>query len=174
MALTLCFGENENQKLVFFTSLLALDISGKMMTWALEISYIKAIYTAIKTAPEIASSRLAIPKEWFKILWDLQMRKPIIWKLSAGKMGIGIFLSDIATSIYRPYIIQKENIKRSEVAKTKKIELLKTNIEQFKRKMSQVTNNDDIEMLKYFISQEEKEIERLESVGFSDGFLTQH
>ncbi len=171
MALTLCFGENETQKLFFFTSLLALDISGKMTIWALEISYFKAIYTAIRTAPEIASSRLAIPKEWFIILWDLQMRKPIFWKLSAGKMGIGIFLSDIAISIYRPYINQKENIKRSQIAKTKKIDLLNTNIEQFKKKMTQVTNKDDIEMLKYFISQDEKEIDRLKKVDFSDGFF---
>ncbi len=161
LALTKCYGDNQLDKNLFFSSLLLLDISGKLAVWSSDI-------------------RLLVPlaKAAFWGLWGIRSTgflPKAIWthfraieKTAANKTTLGFITSHrilytvtpiyIADKLYLAWTEGKEVNKSPTGEPSPKVQKIKSEIANYQVLLNESTDPKEIQLLQKFIKQDSDQL----------------
>lgn len=163
-ALNHCFGNDQSQKMLFFYSLLAVDISGKLVSWASDLTLMRALYWGIKgfsAAAKLTSLNLGYRWTWFRVFFDYSMKHPKTFGVSPFKLILPLFLSSSAAEAYSVYA-KNRDAKNIVSGKTpEKKDELKNEILYFLDLKAKSTNQHERDDLDLFIKQNQDRLKLL-------------
>lgn len=159
LALTRCFGHDEEAKYLFFASLLALDISGKMITWAVDISLLRALYIGIRAGGNLTTKGInyQLIRNAITFAWN----NPVISKLQNSSIISVVWIANIVQKAYLSYL-RHISLSAPEILE-KEAELLQIQkrIELSKSKLMEATSADERGILELFIHLDQRKIDEL-------------
>ena len=165
-AMNECFGNDDKMKTLFFTSLLALDISGKFSAWVVDISLLRPLYWGVRGAAasaELTTMQAGKRYFWFRIFFSYASRQMAFKGVSVYKLLTPILLSATAGEAFSYYHEMKDRLNVLSGKTPEKIAELKNEIQYFKLLISQSKDQQEIADLELFIEQDLKTINRIKS-----------
>ena len=167
LALQECFGNRKIDKDLFFFSLLSLDISGKFVTWAGDITFLKAIFGAVKGAAlSYGSPSQASLFARFKEYWHLSRGKSysILGRSTdelvvAGTLQVTTTLGAILTNTYTKYSSTKNTLNKFIGDEDQELKELEEELENYEGKLDGQLTFEEREDLEFVIDLVQKEID---------------
>lgn len=144
LALTKCYGQNDEHKNIFAISLLVLEMSGKLGSWVADAKIFSALFHGISASVASFSSPIKMPYSWFRIVTHLNLKKPVFMNISLPKVLLGVAGANFATE---GYLIYQQLFNQMDIVQKLKLEAA---IEKSKQKIAQ------LESLKRFTIDREK------------------
>lgn len=103
LALDKCYGHNDEQKKIFVSSLLILEMSGKLGSWIADSRLFSALYQGLSAGIAGMSAQVKMPLSWFKIVAQLHLKQPVFMGVSLPKILLGVGGSQVLTEGYLLY-----------------------------------------------------------------------
>lgn len=163
MAMNHCFGQDESSKTLFFYSLVALDISGKLTSWVVDITFLRSIYWGSRgfiQSAKLSSLELTKRLFWFEVFYNQSLHLGKAFGTSVYKIVTPLFVTAGAGQFYSTYkkLKNSEDIQAGKTPE-KKAQLLQelSQLKKFKNTVSDQQSLIDVDML---ISEIETELKQ--------------
>jgi hypothetical protein len=168
LAIDKCFGGDDERKLLFFYSLLALDMSGKLTVWASDLSLIRPLMVGMLSLRATVHLPLWVKWFWFRHFFELTLTRTTptlsrIFGVAAWKFFSGIFITADLGNEYQSSIEHKSKEMIFSGKTPEVIEDYKKEIEYYKKIKSTLQNQIDIETINLLINQDEETLKRMQN-----------
>lgn len=161
LALERCYGNDDQQKSLFFFTLLSLDVSGKFSSWITEVTLLKAVYFGLRGV--YAAGFAVMPQRWmwFRFIFGTIMSRKLFWKVSPTHLLLSAFTVDTASDLYLTFRKARDEQNLMSGQTREKIELLQEENQHFQTQMAISRDAKEIQLYKVFISQNQREIDEI-------------
>ena len=159
LALEKCYGQNSDHKKIFVSSLLVLEMSGKLGSWVADARLFSALYHGISAGVAGLSAQIKMPLSWFKIVTQLHLKQPIFMNVSLPKILLGVAGAQALTEGYLMYdqLFNQMNILQR-IKLEEAIQKSKQKIIQLESRKRFTNDPEKLEAYDFFIYQENERI----------------